>query len=154
MAGWLSDEDLNGFDEEQFMDLLEEPEQPVTATDAKKTSSSITDLEELSRSTETSSLSRAASSKHRKVSQKSITIRKEFSKATKPHPVSRDLGTWDPADDPMNLLKPSEEEIQLDALKTKEIADALQEIKARVEMIKGNLTSTKDILSKLIRNGR
>lgn len=156
MAGWLSDEDLNSFDEYQFMDLLEEPEQQASATDAKQISSSIADLEELSRCTETSSLSQAATSKHRKVSLKSVTIRKRPSKPTKPHSVDSDMGekvtlAWNSAND---STKPSEEEIQLSALRTKEIGDALQEIKARVETIKGNLVSTKDFLSKLIRNER
>jgi hypothetical protein len=159
MAGWLSDEDLNCFNEEQFLDLLEEPERPICARSAKQTSSNIADLEELSRSTEASSLSRAAASKHLKVSHKSVTIRKQFPKASKPHPVSSDRENtvepaWNPISDSTTLFLPSEAAIQVSTLNTKEIEDAVHEIKARVEMIKDNLTFTKDILSKLIRYER
>lgn len=159
MAGWLSEEDLNGFEEDQFMDLLEEPEQPVSVPKDKQTISNIVDLEELSRSTETSSQSRASTSKHLKVSQKSTTIRKQYFKVTKSHPASRDMGklgevAWDSDYDSTTPVEPNEEEAPLSALETKEIGNALQEIKARVEMIKGNLTFTKDILSKLIRKKR
>lgn len=157
MAGWLSDEDLNGFNDELFMDLLEPQEQLEAGTGAKTTSRDEADLEQLSTSTEISSLSHAALTKHRKVSPKSATLYKRPVKVSKPAFVHSQMsgGKEVSEDFPSSQVSESREIAnQINALSTKEMECAMQDIKKRVQMIQDNLTVTKSILSTLIQQER
>ena len=157
MAGWLSDEDLNGFNDELFMDLLEPQKQLEAGTGAKTTSRDEADLEQLSTSTEISSLSHAALTKHRTVSPKSATLYKRPVKVSKPAFVhNQTSGGKEVSEDfPSSQVRESSEiASQINALSTKEMECAMQDIKKRVQMIQDNLTVTKSILSTLIRQER
>lgn len=163
MAGWLSDEDLNCFYDEEFVDLLESQEPLEEVAEAKSTSSDIADLEQLSRSTEVSSFSRAALTKHLKVNAKSATLHKQPIKVSKSASVDRQMnGQKDKLEElassqvcrSMDGLKSCEIASQFDALSSKEVENVVQDIKKRVQMIKESLTFTKSLLTTLIRKER